>query len=192
MPYSALFINELRFQVRINVSITIRYIFVFAAFFNRHQNQSDQCFSYVSIINYVFTWKYKKLDLQFFDCRDSRGFALKFYTEEGIWDLVGNNTPLLLVKDSLLFPSLIHVQKRNPVTFLKDNDMFWDFLSLRPESTHQLMFLFGDRGIPDGYRHMHGFGANTFKLVNKENEFVWCKFHYKVRFFSYYIASMKF
>ncbi|XP_014295228.1 catalase-like [Microplitis demolitor] len=111
--------------------------------------------------------------------RDSRGFALKFYTEEGIWDLVGNNTPLLLVKDSLLFPSLIHVQKRNPVTFLKDNDMFWDFLSLRPESTHQLMFLFGDRGIPDGYRHMHGFGANTFKLVNKENEFVWCKFHYK-------------
>ncbi|XP_057330564.1 catalase-like [Microplitis mediator] len=111
--------------------------------------------------------------------RDPRGFAVKFYTEEGIWDLVGNNTPIFFIKDPLLFASFIHSQKRNPVTHLKDMDMFWDFLSLRPESTHQVMILFSDRGIPDGFRYMHGFGSNTFKLVNNENEFVYCKFHYK-------------
>ncbi|XP_014205803.1 catalase isoform X1 [Copidosoma floridanum] len=111
--------------------------------------------------------------------RDPRGFAVKFYTDEGIWDLVGNNTPIFFIKDPLMFPSFIHTQKRNPVTHLKDADMFWDFLSLRPESTHQVMFLFSDRGIPDGYRHMHGFGSHTFKLVNDKNEMVYCKFHYK-------------
>ncbi|XP_053599102.1 catalase-like [Microplitis demolitor] len=111
--------------------------------------------------------------------RDPRGFAVKFYTEEGIWDLVGNNTPIFFIKDPLLFASFIHSQKRNPVTHLKDMDMFWDFLSLRPESTHQVMILFSDRGIPDGFRCMHGFGSNTFKLVNTENEFIYCKFHYK-------------
>lgn len=111
--------------------------------------------------------------------RDPRGFAIKFYTEEGIWDLVGNNTPIFFIKDPLLFPSFIHTQKRNPVTHLRDADMFWDFLSLRPESTHQVMFLFSDRGIPDGYRHMHGYGSHTFKLINAKNEFVYCKFHYR-------------
>ncbi|XP_033211079.1 catalase-like [Belonocnema kinseyi] len=111
--------------------------------------------------------------------RDPRGFAVKFYTEEGVWDLVGNNTPIFFIKDPLLFPSFIHTQKRNPVTNLKDSDMFWDFLSLRPESTHQVMFLFSDRGIPDGYRYMHGFGSHTFKLVNAKDEIVYCKFHYK-------------
>ncbi|XP_057319452.1 catalase-like [Microplitis mediator] len=111
--------------------------------------------------------------------RDPRGFAVKFYTEEGIWDLVGNNTPIFFIKDPLLFASFIHTQKRNPVTHLKDMDMFWDFISLRPESTHQTMILFSDRGIPDGYRHMNGYGSHTFKLVNKDNDFVYCKFHYK-------------
>ncbi|KAJ8673509.1 hypothetical protein QAD02_004771, partial [Eretmocerus hayati] len=111
--------------------------------------------------------------------RDPRGFAVKFYTEEGIWDLVGNNTPIFFVKDPLLFPSFIHTQKRNPQTHLKDADMFWDFITLRPETTHQTMFLFSDRGIPDGYRHMNGYGSHTFKLVNDKNEWVWCKFHYK-------------
>ncbi|XP_017787727.1 PREDICTED: catalase isoform X2 [Habropoda laboriosa] len=111
--------------------------------------------------------------------RDPRGFAVKFYTEEGIWDLVGNNTPIFFIKDPLFFPSFIHTQKRNPVTHLKDADMFWDFISLRPETTHQVMFLFGDRGIPDGHRHMNGYGSHTFKLVNADNEAVYCKFHYK-------------
>nr|XP_003702706.2 PREDICTED: catalase [Megachile rotundata] len=111
--------------------------------------------------------------------RDPRGFAVKFYTEDGIWDLVGNNTPIFFIKDPLFFPSFIHTQKRNPVTHLKDADMFWDFITLRPESTHQVMFLFSDRGIPDGYRHMNGYGSHTFKLVNANNEMVYCKFHYK-------------
>uniref|UniRef100_A0A914UKS2 Catalase n=1 Tax=Plectus sambesii TaxID=2011161 RepID=A0A914UKS2_9BILA len=109
--------------------------------------------------------------------RDPRGFAMKFYTEEGNWDLVGNNTPIFFVRDSFLFPQFIHSQKRNPVTNLKDPNMFWDFLSLRPETLHQVMFLFGDRGTPDGFRHMHGFGSHTFKMVNKQGEPVYCKFH---------------
>jgi catalase len=109
----------------------------------------------------------------------SLGFAVKFYTDDGIWDIVGNNTPIFFIRDPILFPSFIHTQKRNPVTHLKDADMFWDFLSLRPESTHQVMFLFADRGIPDGYRHMNGYGSHTFKLVNKAGEPVYCKFHYK-------------
>lgn len=111
--------------------------------------------------------------------RDPRGFAVKFYTEEGNWDLVGNNTPIFFIRDPLLFPSFIHTQKRNPVTHLKDVDMFWDFITLRPETTHQVMFLFSDRGIPDGYRHMNGYGSHTFKLVNADGEPVYCKFHYK-------------
>lgn len=111
--------------------------------------------------------------------RDPRGFAVKFYTEDGIWDLVGNNTPIFFIRDPILFPSFIHTQKRNPQTHLKDMDMFWDFISLRPETTHQVMFLFSDRGIPDGYRHMNGYGSHTFKLVNANGEFVYCKFHYK-------------
>uniref|UniRef100_A0A8C5MYY0 Catalase n=1 Tax=Leptobrachium leishanense TaxID=445787 RepID=A0A8C5MYY0_9ANUR len=104
--------------------------------------------------------------------RDPRGFAVKFYTEEGIWDLVGNNTPVFFIRDAILFPSFIHSQKRNPQTHLKDPDMVWDFWSLRPECLHQVSFLFSDRGIPDGHRHMNGYGSHTFKLVNAEGEAV--------------------
>ncbi|XP_018567821.1 catalase [Anoplophora glabripennis] len=111
--------------------------------------------------------------------RDPRGFAVKFYTEDGIWDLVGNNTPIFFIRDPIFFPSFIHTQKRNPQTHLKDPDMFWDFHSLRPETMHQFLFLFADRGIPDGYRHMNGYGSHTFKLVNKEGKVHYCKFHYK-------------
>lgn len=111
--------------------------------------------------------------------RDPRGFAVKFYTEDGIWDLVGNNTPIFFIRDPILFPSFIHTQKRNPATHLKDPDMFWDFISLRPETTHQVMFLFSDRGIPDGFRHMNGYGSHTFKLINEKGEPTYCKFHFK-------------
>lgn len=111
--------------------------------------------------------------------RDPRGFAVKFYTDDGNWDLVGNNTPIFFIRDPILFPSFIHTQKRNPTTHLKDPDMFWDFISLRPETTHQVMILFSDRGIPDGFRHMHGFGSHTFKLINDKSEPFYCKFHYK-------------
>lgn len=111
--------------------------------------------------------------------RDPRGFALKFYTEEGNWDLVGNNTPIFFLRDPVLFPSFIHTQKRNPQTHLKDPNMVWDFFTLRPETTHQVCFLFSDRGIPDGFRHMNGYGSHTFKLVNDKNEAVYCKFHMK-------------
>lgn len=111
--------------------------------------------------------------------RDPRGFAVKFYTEEGNWDLVGNNTPIFFIRDPMLFPSFIHTQKRNPATNLKDPDMMWDFITLRPETTHQVTFLFTDRGTPDGYRHMNGYGSHTFKMVNKDNKAVYCKFHWK-------------
>lgn len=111
--------------------------------------------------------------------RDPRGFAVKFYTDDGIWDVVGNNTPIFFIRDPILFPSFIHTQKRNPQTHLKDPDMFWDFISLRPETTHQVMFLFGDRGTPDGYRFMNGYGSHTFKLTNEKGEAYYCKFHFK-------------
>lgn len=111
--------------------------------------------------------------------RDPRGFAVKFYTEEGNWDVVGNNTPIFFIRDPILFPSFIHTQKRNPATHCKDPDMMWDFISLRPETTHQVSFLFADRGIPDGYRHMNGYGSHTFKLVNSKGEAFYCKWHFK-------------
>jgi len=111
--------------------------------------------------------------------RDPRGFAVKFYTEEGNWDLVGNNTPIFFIRDPLMFPSFIHTQKRNPATHLKDPDAFWDFISLMPMTTHQVSFLFSDRGTPNGYRHMNGYGSHTFKMVNADGEAVYCKFHYK-------------
>ncbi|KAL3276552.1 hypothetical protein HHI36_011927 [Cryptolaemus montrouzieri] len=111
--------------------------------------------------------------------RDLRGFAIKFYTEDGIWDLVGNNTPIFFIRDTVLFPSFIHILKRNPTTHIRpDYDMFWDFISLRPETTHQTVMFFTDRGIPDGYRYMHGYGSNTFAFVNAEGKFYYCKFHY--------------
>lgn len=111
--------------------------------------------------------------------RDPRGFAMKFYTEEGNWDLVGNNTPIFFIRDTILFPSFIHTQKRNPKTHLKDPDMFWDFISLRPETTHQISFLFTGRGTPYGFRHMHGFSSHTLKMVNASGEAIYCKFHCK-------------
>lgn len=109
--------------------------------------------------------------------RDPRGFAMKFYTDDGVWDLVGNNTPIFFIRDPILFPSFLHTQKRNPVTNLKDANMYWDFITLRPESTHQVMFLYSDRGIPDGFRFMHGYGSHTFKLQNAKGEATYCKFH---------------
>lgn len=111
--------------------------------------------------------------------RDPRGFAMKFYTEEGNWDLVGNNTPIFFIRDPILFPSFIHTQKRNPATHCKDPDAFWDFISLRPETTHQVSFLFSDRGTPDGYRHMNGYGSHTFKTVNETGVAFYVKWHFK-------------
>ncbi|WP_420225963.1 catalase [Pigmentiphaga litoralis] len=110
--------------------------------------------------------------------RDPRGFAMKFYTNEGNWDLVGNNTPVFFIRDGIKFPDFIHTQKRDPLTNLKSPTMKWDFWSLSPESLHQVTILFSDRGTPDGYRHMHGFGSHTFSLINAEGQRVWCKFHF--------------
>ncbi len=111
--------------------------------------------------------------------RDPRGFAIKFYTEDGNWDLVGNNTPVFFVKDPKKFGDFIHTQKRDPRTNLKSPTMMWDFWSLNPESLHQVMILMSDRGTPAGYRHLHGFGSHTFSLINKDNDRVWVKFHFK-------------
>ena len=111
--------------------------------------------------------------------RDPRGFAVKFYTEEGNWDLVGNNTPVFFIKDAKKFPDFIHTQKRLPKTNLKSATMMWDFWSFNPESLHQVLILMSDRGTPHGYRHMHGFGSHTFSMINSANERVWVKFHFK-------------
>ncbi|MDO8413418.1 MAG: catalase [Gallionellaceae bacterium] len=111
--------------------------------------------------------------------RDPRGFALKFYTEEGNWDLVGNNTPVFFVRDALKFSDFIHSQKRHPETGMRDNTMQWDFWSLSPESLHQITTLFSDRGIPATLRHMHGFGSHTFSLWNDQGERYWVKWHFK-------------
>ncbi|MDR6159667.1 MULTISPECIES: catalase [Chryseobacterium] len=113
--------------------------------------------------------------------RDPRGFALKFYTEDGNWDLVGNNTPVFFIKDAKKFPDFIHTQKRVPKTNLKSATMMWDFWSLNPESLHQVLILMSDRGTPHGYRHMHGFGSHTFSMINDKNERVWVKFHLKTK-----------
>ena len=111
--------------------------------------------------------------------RDPRGFALKFYTEDGNWDLVGNNTPVFFIKDPKKFSDFIHTQKREPRNNCKSPTMMWDFWSLNPESLHQVMILMSDRGTPYGYRHMHGFGSHTFSMINAKNEQVWVKFHFK-------------
>lgn len=113
--------------------------------------------------------------------RDPRGFALKFYTEDGNWDLVGNNTPIFFIKDPKKFSDFIHTQKRDPRTNCKSATMMWDFWSLNPESLHQIMILFSDRGTPYSYRHMHGFGSHTFSLINADNERVFVKFHFKTQ-----------
>jgi len=111
--------------------------------------------------------------------RDVRGFALKFYTEEGNWDLVGNNTPVFFVRDPLKFPDFIHTQKRHPKTNLRSPTAMWDFWSLSPESLHQVTILFSDRGLPQNVRHMHGFGSHTFSFINANDERFWVKFHFK-------------
>jgi len=111
--------------------------------------------------------------------RDPRGFAVKFYTEDGNYDLVGNNTPVFFIRDPLKFPDFIHTQKRNPGTNLKDANMFWDFLSLTPESVHQVTILFSDRGTPLTYRNMNGYGSHTYKWYNDKGEYFWVKYHFK-------------
>src|SRR5687767_13684126 len=111
--------------------------------------------------------------------RDPRGFALKFYTEEGNYDLVGNNTPVFFIRDPLKFPDFIHSQKRDPYSHVQEPNNAWDFFSHSPEATHQFTWLFGDRGIPKSYRHMDGFGSHTFQWVNAAGERFWVKFHFK-------------
>ncbi len=113
--------------------------------------------------------------------RDVRGFSMKFYTEEGNWDLVGNNTPVFFVRDPYKFQMFIRSQKRHPKTNLRDNDMQWDFWSLCPESMHQVLILMSDRGLPKSYRHMNGYGSHTFSLINADGERFWCKFHFKTQ-----------
>lgn len=110
--------------------------------------------------------------------RDPRGFAVKFYTEEGNYDLVGNNTPIFFIQDAIKFPDFIHTQKRNPKTNLKDPNAVWDFWSLSPESLHQITYLHGDRGLPATWRHMNGYGSHTFKWVNDQGEAFWVKYHF--------------
>lgn len=113
--------------------------------------------------------------------RDVRGFALKFYTDEGNWDLVGNNTPVFFIRDPLKFPDFIHTQKRDPRNNMRSNTAMWDFWSLCPETLHQVMILMSDRGIPKGYRNMHGFGSHTYSFFNNENKRFWVKFHFKTQ-----------
>ena len=113
--------------------------------------------------------------------RDVRGFAIKFYTEEGNWDLVGNNTPVFFIRDAYKFGDFIHTQKRDPKTNLRSPVAMWDFWSLSPESLHQVTILFSDRGLPQGYRFIHGFGSHTYCFFNEMNERVWVKFHFKTQ-----------
>lgn len=109
--------------------------------------------------------------------RDIRGFSMKFYTEEGNWDLVGNNTPVFYLRDPLKFPDLNHVVKRDPRTNLRNPTYKWDFFSQLPESLHQLTIDFSDRGLPTSYRHIHGFGSHTYSFINDQQERFWVKFH---------------
>ena len=109
--------------------------------------------------------------------RDIRGFAMKFYTEEGNWDLVGNNTPVFFLRDPLKFPDLNHAIKRDPRTNMRSANNNWDFWTLLPESLHQVTITMSDRGLPASFRNMHGYGSHTYSLINKENKRVWVKFH---------------
>jgi catalase len=111
--------------------------------------------------------------------RDVRGFALKIYTEEGNWDIVGNNTPVFFIRDPLKFPDFIHTQKRDPQTNLRNNTAAWDFWSLSPESLHQVTILMSDRGLPKNYRQLNGFGSHTYSFINAIGERYWVKFHFK-------------
>ncbi|MGW3689906.1 catalase [Streptomyces sp. NPDC005125] len=111
--------------------------------------------------------------------RDPRGFALKFYTDEGNYDLVGNNTPVFFIKDPIKFPDFIHSQKRDPFTGRQEPDNVWDFWAHAPEATHQVTWLMGDRGIPASYRHMNGYGSHTYQWTNAEGEAFFVKYHFK-------------
>jgi catalase len=114
------------------------------------------------------------------DCeRDPRGFALKFYTEEGNYDMTGNNTPVFFIRDPLKFPDFIHTQKRDPLTNLKSPTMAWDFWSLTPESMHQVTILFSDRGTPATYRNMNGYSSHTYKWYNDKGDYFWVQYHFK-------------
>lgn len=111
--------------------------------------------------------------------RDIRGFALKFYTEEGNWDLAGNNTPVFFMKDPYKFTDLNKAVKRDPKTNLRSANHNWDFWTLLPEALHQVTIVMSDRGIPKSYRNMHGFGSHTFSFINAKNERHWVKFHFR-------------
>ncbi len=111
--------------------------------------------------------------------RDPRGFALKVYSEDGNWDLVGNNTPVFFLRDGIKFPDFIHSQKYDPFTNRQEPDNIWDFFSHSPEATHQFTWLFGDRGIPASLRQTDGFGSHTYQWVNEAGERSWVKFHFK-------------
>ncbi|TWT15474.1 catalase [Reyranella sp. CPCC 100927] len=113
--------------------------------------------------------------------RDIRGFALKFYTEEGNWDMVGNNTPVFFSRDPLRFPDLGHAVKRDPRTGMRSADNNWDFWTLLPEALHQVTIVMSERGIPRSYRHMHGFGSHTYSFINAANERTWVKFHFRTQ-----------
>src|SRR5215204_6736365 len=113
--------------------------------------------------------------------RDPRGFAIKMYTEDGNWDLVGNNLKVFFIRDAMKFPDVIHSLKPDPDTFRQEPNRIFDFMSQTPESMHMLTHLFSPRGIPKTYRHMDGFGVNTYKLVNAQGEGVLCKFHWKTQ-----------
>src|SRR5712672_816290 len=113
--------------------------------------------------------------------RDIRGTALKFYTEEGNWDIVGNNTPVFFFRDPLRFSDLNHAIKRDPRTGLRSADNNWDFWSLLPEALHQVTITMSERGIPKSFRHMHLFGSHTFAMINAANERIWVKFHFRTQ-----------
>ncbi len=113
--------------------------------------------------------------------RDPRGFALKFYTEEGNYDLVGNNTPVFFIRDGIKFPDFIRSQKRLPGSHLRNHDMQWDFWTLSPESAHQVTWLMGDRGLPSSWRHMDGFSSHTYQWINAEGERFWVKYHFETQ-----------
>jgi catalase len=113
--------------------------------------------------------------------RDIRGFALKFYTEEGNWDVVGNNTPVFFFRDPLRFPDLNHAIKRDPRTGMRSADNNWDFWTLLPEALHQVTIVMSERGIPRSFRHMHGFGSHTYSFLNAANERTWVKFHFRTQ-----------
>ncbi len=113
--------------------------------------------------------------------RDIRGFAMKFYTEEGNWDLVGNNTPVFFIRDPLKFPDLNHAIKRDPRTGMRSPDNNWDYWTLLPEALHQVTIVMSERGIPRSFRHMHGFGSHTYSFLNAKNERFWVKFTFKTQ-----------